>query len=75
MEIIITDLTRFSNPEIVCIAGINPITGECIRPLPYIELSKCEKFDILPGNVLDGDFSKIAGLDKPHTLKIVIIMT
>ena len=66
MEIIITDLTRFSNPEIVCIAGINPTTGECIRPLPYIKLSKCQEFDILPGNVITGDFKKISNLDKPH---------
>ena len=27
MEIIITDLTRFSNPAIVCIAGINIATN------------------------------------------------
>lgn len=66
MEIIITDLTRFSNAEIVCIAGINPITGECIRPLPYIKLSKFQEFDILPGNVIDGDFKKISNLEKPH---------
>jgi hypothetical protein len=40
MEIIITDLTRFSNTKIVCIAGINIKTNECIRPLPYITFEK-----------------------------------
>lgn len=43
MEIVITDLTRFSNSEIVCIAGINQETGECVRPLPYIKLAECKK--------------------------------
>lgn len=66
MEIIITDLTRFSNPEIVCIAGINQDTGECVRPLPYIKLAECKKHNILPGNVIDGDFKKVQNLDKPH---------
>ena len=67
MEIIITDLTRFSNPEIVCIAGINKYTGECIRPLPYIKLSDCKKFNILPGNTIRGDFTKNTKTISPHT--------
>jgi len=66
MEIIITDLTRFNNLEKVCIAGINQETGECVRPQPYIKLSKCEKHDILPGTVIDGDFTKKPNLNKPH---------
>ena len=67
MEIVITDLTRFSNPEIVCIAGINPETNECIRPLPYIKLSECKRLNILPGNIIDGDFSKSASAENPHS--------
>ena len=67
MEIIITDLTRFSNPEIVCIAGINPDTNECIRPLPYIKFSECKRLNILPGNIIDGNFSRSANIGNPHS--------
>ena len=66
MKIVITDLTRFSNPEIVCVAGINLETNECIRPLPYITLSDCKKFNILPGNIINGDFKKKEKFEKPH---------
>lgn len=57
MRIIITDLTRFANRNIVCMAGINPDTYECIRPLPYIQKSSCQKLNILPGAVIDGNFT------------------
>lgn len=66
MEIIITDLTRFSNQDIVCIAGINIETNECIRPLPYISLSDCKKLNILPGSKLDGTFSEHNDRGCPH---------
>jgi hypothetical protein len=66
MEIIITDLTRFSKPNIVCIAGINNETGECIRPLPYISLLDCKKLNILPGSKLDGTFIKDNDVSNPH---------
>jgi hypothetical protein len=67
MEIIITDLTRFSNPEIVCIAGINMVTNQCIRPLPYISVADCKRLNILPGNVINGDFTKIKNIENPHS--------
>ncbi|MBU1667803.1 hypothetical protein KKC13_05240 [bacterium] len=67
MEIVITDLTRFSNPDIVCIAGINKETGECIRPLPYIQLADCKRLNILPGNIIDGSFIKSANIENPHS--------
>jgi len=67
MRIVITDLTRFSNPEIVCIAGLDIETGECIRPLPYIQLSECTRLNILPGNVIDGDFTKSSNIENPHS--------
>ena len=38
-KIIITDFTRFSNPKIVCTAGIDLTTGQCIRPMPYFDAS------------------------------------
>jgi hypothetical protein len=58
MIIIITDLTRFANQEIVCTAGINPLTRECIRPLPYPLSKECRRLNILPGAIIEGDFIK-----------------
>lgn len=65
MRIIITDLTRFSNQDIVCIAGINLETNECIRPMPYIKKADCQKLNILPGAILEGDFTSCA-CSPPH---------
>ena len=55
--IIVTDLTRFHNPEIVCTAGIDGDSGECIRPMPYLKLSECQRLNILPGAKLSSDFT------------------
>lgn len=66
MKIIITDLTRFSNKDIVCTAGINPETIECIRPMPYIQKTDCQKLNILPGAIIEGDFSPCS-CTSPHT--------
>lgn len=66
MKIIITDLTRFSRQDIVCIAGINPTTNECIRPLPYISSADCRRLNILPGAILDGNFVP-KPCSAPHT--------
>jgi len=66
MEIIITDLTRFNNPEKVCIAGINIETGECIRPLPYITFENCKDLNMLPGSKLDGVFNDDNNRGYPH---------
>ena len=57
MKIIITDLTRFANQDIVCIAGINPETFECIRPMPYISRETCKKLNISPGAIIEGTFT------------------
>lgn len=56
MKIIVTDLTRFKNQD-VCIAGICPETGVCIRPLPYLSKAKCRQLNILPGAILTGQFT------------------
>ncbi|MBT3178378.1 MAG: hypothetical protein HOG03_18020 [Desulfobacula sp.] len=66
MEIIITDLTRFHGNK-VCIAGINPETYECIRPMPYIPVSTCKEKNILPGSRLKGNFIPLPNLKAPHT--------
>ncbi len=67
MEIIVTDLTRFSNEDIVCIAGIEVKSKQCVRPLPYLEKSKCRKLNLIPGAILEGKFIKPKTIDKPHT--------
>ncbi len=66
MKIIITDLTRFARQDIVCIAGINPETNECIRPMPYIQKASCQKLNILPGAIIEGNFTPRA-CTIPHT--------
>jgi len=64
--IIVTDLTRFNKPEIVCIAGIDEDSCECIRPMPYLKLSECKRLNILPGARLIGDFTPSPYRTDPH---------
>ena len=66
MRFIVTDLTRFQKPEIVCIAGIEPKTTRCVRPMPYLKSDMCKKLKILPGAILDGDLQTPAKTEKPH---------
>ncbi len=65
-SIVITDLTRFSKGDKVCTAGTDLETGLCIRPMPYIPMSDCEKLSILPGSILSGDFSDVGNKTGPH---------
>ncbi len=65
-EVIITDLTRFSSNENVCIAAIDVKTGECLRPMPYLESEKCEELGIHPGAILKGDLSFKTHNTNPH---------
>lgn len=67
MKIIVTDLSRFSNPDIVCIAGIDTESGKCIRPLPYLPISECRRLNILPGAILSGNFKPSQDIQFPHT--------
>ncbi len=67
MDIIVTDLTRFAKDDLVCIAGIDVKSRQCIRPLPYIKKDECKRLKILPGAVLAANFTTIAGVSKPHT--------
>jgi len=66
MEIIVTDLTKFKNEDIVCTAGIERDSNDCVRPIPYLKRNYCEAKKILPGSVIrfDGDFEK--SRKKPH---------
>jgi hypothetical protein len=66
-KIIVTDLTHFKNKDIVCTAGICAETGECIRPIPYLQIKECKRLSILPGAILSGNFSKTTDLNAPHT--------
>ena len=65
-RIIITDLTRFSNRDILCTAGIETQTGQCIRPMPYLQTSRCKELNLLPGAILTGKFTPSAEIAAPH---------
>jgi hypothetical protein len=67
LDIIVTDLTRFSKDDVVCVAGIDVKSKQCIRPLPYIKKETCKNLKILPGAILEGNFTKPKRVDKPHT--------
>ncbi|MBL4831860.1 MAG: hypothetical protein JKY55_18505 [Aliivibrio sp.] len=66
-KLIVTDLTRFSTRDKVCIAGIDIDTGECIRPMPYIKYETCEKVGLIPGAIIEGTFKKTPHTEAPHT--------
>ncbi len=67
MDIIVTDLTRFAKDDLVCIAGIDVKSKQCVRPLPYIKKEVCKKLKILPGAILAANFTKPPNINKPHT--------
>lgn len=67
MRLIITDLTRFSRKDIVCTAGIDLKTGQCVRPMPYLQMTDCRKQEILPGVILEGRFTRPTKAVRPHT--------
>ncbi|BCM24345.1 hypothetical protein [Methyloradius palustris] len=65
--IIITDITQFKpDKDLVCIAGLDIASGECIRPQPYYTLTQCKQDGILPGFKLQGDFSLSGSASAPH---------
>lgn len=65
-DIIITDLTRFRNAGLVCTAGIDLQTGQCIRPMPYIDDATRARLNLQPGSILRGVFRPTATVDAPH---------
>lgn len=73
MKIIITDLTRFKSPDKVCLAGINPDTGQCVRPmrqvgdkLDYFKFESIKKYKVIPGSCLEGNFVPLPEPPRPH---------
>ncbi len=65
-SIVVTDLTRFSNPEIVCMAGTDCRDGQCVRPMPYLTTAKCRELRLAPGIILAGDFFPALDAKGPH---------
>jgi hypothetical protein len=73
LKIIITDLTRFQKPEIACLAGIDPQTGQCVRPmrsvgngLDYFQFESVKKHKVIPGSCLEGTFIPVESPPRPH---------
>lgn len=64
--IILTDLTRFSNPAILCSAGIDTASGDCIRPKPYFKYVICKSLQVQPGHVVTGFFTPTQDRSRPH---------
>jgi hypothetical protein len=67
MDIIVTDLTRFAKDDIVCIAGIDVKSKQCVRPSPYLPKTECKRLKLLPGAKLEGKFTRPKDIGKPHT--------
>lgn len=71
MEIIVTDLTRFNNQELLCMAGLTADGQTCIRPMrrerpSYLRYSECKEKSLIPGMVLEGNFEPVPGAEAPH---------
>jgi hypothetical protein len=72
MQIVVTDLTRFSNKNLLCMAGVTEDGQTCIRPLRsslpgYLSYDECKKISLLPGTILEGVFKPVAPAVAPHT--------
>ena len=72
MRIVVTDLTRFHNRDLLCLAGLTEDGQECIRPLlttspGYLTFAKCKELNVLPGTILDGTFTKPTKIEAPHS--------
>jgi hypothetical protein len=70
-QIVVTDLTRFANRDIVCVAGLDRQSGACVRPMKeasphYLPFAFVRDNQIQPGSVLESDFRNLNGL-APHT--------
>lgn len=66
-KIIVTDFTRFNADDKVCVAGTDMSSGECIRPIPYLSRSACEKLKLLPGAIISGELTPSPTRTEPHT--------
>jgi hypothetical protein len=70
-KIVVTDLTRFSNADIVCMAGIDE-NGNCVRPLlrgnprGYPSFQYIRQLNIRPGTILEADLEPRPDVEVPH---------
>lgn len=62
---VVTDLTRFSNRDIVCTAVVDVATGECLRPMPYFRYETVRKLEMTPGAIITGEIRRTGG-GSPH---------
>lgn len=65
-RIVVTEITRFANRDIVCSAGIDTESGRCYRPIPYLNSARCRELGMVPGAVLSGQFSPSPEAGEPH---------
>ena len=64
MRVIITDLTRFNDSGILCTAGVSD-DGTVVRPEPYLSSARCKELNVLPGGILEGEFT-FRTATRPH---------
>jgi hypothetical protein len=64
--LVVTDLTRFRSEDIVCIAGMDPENGQCLRPRPYRSPQVCRELGIRPGMIVTGEFRPYPNIALPH---------
>lgn len=67
-QIVITDVTHFKNEQLICVAGIDINTGECLRPTSpnYFSAQDLKAYQIKPGSVLSGNFQFLNPSFLPH---------
>ena len=83
-NIVVSDLTRFNNPSLVCLAGIDLNTGELLRPLDpkliditnkygYLSWQKCNDNNIHSGCLISANFEDYVHNppQRPHVEDII----
>ena len=73
-RLIVTDLTRFKNKEILCMAGLMQGDATCVRPAraftgqgpTYYRYDDLRRLNVLPGTILEGEFGFPAQMHAPH---------
>lgn len=71
MQIVVTDLTRFSNKALLCMAGVTEDGQTCVRPMRsgmpgYLSYDECKNAGLLPGAILEGIFTPVQNAAAPH---------
>ena len=75
IQLIVTDLTRFKDPNHVCVAGLTLDGQTCIRPMkekgigpsnPYLTYERCKLDNIRPGTIIEAHFKDTCCKEDPH---------